>query len=154
MGHLASCLKKIEDVQFRAFANKGDPVAEAVKITKVDHCFYVLGKNGNVYTDGCLGRDICLNDYTNKAVKGLYQLGLITRKELRLHVKSMGLRKKIQESYERTENFKKRAIAMKINLNEGQIRILDWNHDTVKSSYDTQIKALAIKLNAEYTDAG
>lgn len=150
MGHLSSCLKKIEDIQFRQFANKGDPVANAAKITKVDYAYYVLGKNGVVYTDSGIGRDICLSDFTNKAVKGLYQLGLISRKELRLHIKSMGLCKKIRESYEMTESFKKRAAKIGIELTEGQIEKLDWNHGKIKASYDEQIKPAAIKLNTEY----
>jgi hypothetical protein len=150
MGHLSSCLKKIEDIQFRGFANKGDPVANAAKITKVDYAYYVLGKNGTVYTDSGIGRDICLSDFTNKAVKGLYQLGLITRKELRLHIKSMGICKKIRESYEMTDGFKKRAAKVGIELTEDQIAKLDQNHAKIKAQYEEQIRPTAAKLNSEY----
>jgi hypothetical protein len=150
MGHLSSCLQKIEDIQFKTFNNKGDPVPNAVKITKVDYAYYVLGKNGVVYTDGCVGRDVCLNDYTNKAAKGLYQLGLITRQELRLHIKSMNLRKESSRSYEENESFKKRAANLGIELDGAQLAILDKRRQAIKEKYGEQVTPLAVKLNEAY----
>lgn len=150
MGHLSSCLQKIEDIQFKTFNNKGDPVANAVKITKVDYAYYVLGKNGVVYTDSGIGRDICLNDYTNKAVTGLYQLGLITRQELRLHIKSMNLRKESSRSYEENESFRRFATKLGIELDGGQLAILDKRREATKEKYKEQVTPLAAKLNEAY----
>lgn len=86
MGHLTSCVQKINDLRFETFPLKR-ALTGVFKCVCVNGIVYALNKRGIVYTNGEMGGKVCYCETGSNyhAVEAVQLLGLISKEEAEKH---------------------------------------------------------------------